>query len=83
MQVHIVDTGERLAWQSRPVEAVDVGDGRVEEIESFERHARMWHEREAAERAAMHAPGITEVDNQITVRWLAPHPTTATILLDA
>jgi osmotically-inducible protein OsmY len=30
-----------------------------------------WHERESAERAAMHAPGITEVDNQILVTWLA------------
>jgi osmotically-inducible protein OsmY len=29
-----------------------------------------WHEREAAERAAMHAPGITEVDNRIVVAWL-------------
>jgi osmotically-inducible protein OsmY len=29
-----------------------------------------WHEREAAERAAMHAPGITEVDNQILVDWM-------------
>jgi osmotically-inducible protein OsmY len=30
---------------------------------------RSWHERESAERAAMHARGITEVDNQITVAW--------------
>jgi osmotically-inducible protein OsmY len=30
---------------------------------------RSWHEREAAERAAMHAPGITRVDNRITVVW--------------
>jgi osmotically-inducible protein OsmY len=29
-----------------------------------------WHEREAAEQAAMHEPGITHVDNQIVVRWL-------------
>ena len=29
-----------------------------------------WHEREAAEQAAMHAPGITEVDNQILVSWM-------------
>jgi osmotically-inducible protein OsmY len=29
-----------------------------------------WQERESAERAAMHAPGITEVDNQIVVRWM-------------
>jgi osmotically-inducible protein OsmY len=28
-----------------------------------------WHEREAAERAAMHAPGITQVDNRITIAW--------------
>ena len=28
-----------------------------------------WHEREAAERAAMHAPGITHVDNRIVVKW--------------
>ena len=33
-----------------------------------------WNEREAAERAAMHAPGITEVDNQIKVRRLATGP---------
>ena len=30
---------------------------------------RSWHERESAERAAMHAPGITQVDNRIAVRW--------------
>ena len=30
---------------------------------------RSWHERESAERAAMHAPGITRVDNRITVAW--------------
>ena len=29
-----------------------------------------WHERDAAERAAMHEPGITHVDNQIVVKWL-------------
>jgi osmotically-inducible protein OsmY len=29
-----------------------------------------WHERESAERAAMHAPGITEVDNKILVSWM-------------
>jgi osmotically-inducible protein OsmY len=28
-----------------------------------------WHERESAERAAMHATGITEVDNRINVVW--------------
>ena len=33
-------------------------------------HVVSWHEREAAERAAMHAPGITEVDNQILVNWM-------------
>jgi osmotically-inducible protein OsmY len=30
-----------------------------------------WHERESAERAAMHAPGITEVDNKILVSWMS------------
>jgi osmotically-inducible protein OsmY len=30
---------------------------------------RSWHERESAERAAMHAPGITHVDNRISVVW--------------
>jgi osmotically-inducible protein OsmY len=30
-----------------------------------------WHERDSAERAAMHAPGITHVDNRIEVVW--PH----------
>jgi osmotically-inducible protein OsmY len=30
-----------------------------------------WHERESAERAAMHATGIAEVDNQIDVAWPA------------
>jgi osmotically-inducible protein OsmY len=30
---------------------------------------RTWQERDSAERAAMHAPGITEVDNRITVAW--------------
>jgi osmotically-inducible protein OsmY len=30
---------------------------------------RSWHERDSAERAAMHAPGITHVDNRITVVW--------------
>lgn len=30
---------------------------------------RSWHERESAERAAMHAPGITRVDNRIEVVW--------------
>jgi osmotically-inducible protein OsmY len=30
---------------------------------------RSWHEREAAERAAMHAPGVTRVDNRIEVVW--------------
>jgi osmotically-inducible protein OsmY len=30
---------------------------------------RTWHERESAERAAMHAPGITSVDNRIAVSW--------------
>jgi osmotically-inducible protein OsmY len=33
-----------------------------------------WQERESAERAAMHAPGITEVDNQIVVRWMMEEP---------
>lgn len=28
-----------------------------------------WHERTCAERAAMHAPGITEVDNRLSVAW--------------
>jgi osmotically-inducible protein OsmY len=28
---------------------------------------RTWHEYDAAEHAAMHAPGITRVDNRITV----------------
>lgn len=32
-------------------------------------NARTWHEREAAEYAAMHAPGITRVDNLISVDW--------------
>lgn len=31
--------------------------------------AGSWHERESAERAAMHATGITGVDNQIRVVW--------------
>jgi osmotically-inducible protein OsmY len=30
---------------------------------------RSWHERISAERAAMHAPGITHVDNRISVVW--------------
>ena len=30
---------------------------------------RSWRERESAERAVMHAAGITEVDNRISVRW--------------
>jgi osmotically-inducible protein OsmY len=30
---------------------------------------RSWHERESAERAAMHAPGITHVENLIAVQW--------------
>jgi len=30
---------------------------------------RSWQERESAEVAAMHAPGITHVDNQIIVEW--------------
>jgi len=30
-----------------------------------------WHERESAERAAMHATGITQVDNRIQVVWPA------------
>jgi osmotically-inducible protein OsmY len=30
-----------------------------------------WHERESAERAAMHATAISEVDNQIEVAWPA------------
>jgi osmotically-inducible protein OsmY len=30
---------------------------------------RSWHERDSAERAAMHAPGITHVDNRIEVVW--------------
>lgn len=32
---------------------------------------RSWHERESAERAAMHAPGITRVENLIAVEWPA------------
>jgi osmotically-inducible protein OsmY len=31
-----------------------------------------WHERESAERAAMHAAGITHVDNRILVVWPEP-----------
>ena len=30
---------------------------------------RSWHERESAERAAIHAPGITHVENLIAVEW--------------
>jgi osmotically-inducible protein OsmY len=30
---------------------------------------RSWHERESAERAAMHAPGITHVENLNAVEW--------------
>ena len=30
---------------------------------------KSWHERESAERAAMHAPGITRVDNRISIIW--------------
>ena len=30
---------------------------------------RSWHERDSAERAAMHAPGITHVENLIAVKW--------------
>jgi osmotically-inducible protein OsmY len=30
---------------------------------------RSWHERESAERAVMHAPGITHVENLIAVEW--------------
>jgi osmotically-inducible protein OsmY len=32
-------------------------------------HVQSWHERDAAERAAMHAPGVTRVENLITVAW--------------
>jgi len=35
---------------------------------------RSWHERESAERAAMHAPGITHVDNRIDVLWPETDP---------
>jgi osmotically-inducible protein OsmY len=30
---------------------------------------RSWQERESAERAAMHSPGITHVENLIAVKW--------------
>ena len=30
---------------------------------------RSWHARESAERASMHAPGITHVENLIAVEW--------------
>lgn len=30
---------------------------------------RSWHERESAERAVMHAPGITHVENLLAVEW--------------
>lgn len=30
---------------------------------------RSWHERDSAERVAMHAPGITRVNNLIAVEW--------------
>jgi osmotically-inducible protein OsmY len=30
---------------------------------------RSWHERESAECAAMHGPGVTHVDNRISVAW--------------
>jgi osmotically-inducible protein OsmY len=30
---------------------------------------RSWHERESAERAAMHAPGIIQVDNRLSIVW--------------
>jgi osmotically-inducible protein OsmY len=33
-----------------------------------------WHERESAERAAMHATGITRVDNRIRVVWPETRP---------
>jgi osmotically-inducible protein OsmY len=45
---------------------VTVANGKV----TLKGNVVSWHEREAAERAAMHAPGITEVDNQIMVAWL-------------
>ena len=32
-----------------------------------------WHEREGAERAATHAPGVTQVDNRIVIQWPYRH----------
>jgi osmotically-inducible protein OsmY len=33
-----------------------------------------WYERESVERAAMHAPGITRVDNRLEVVWSESWP---------
>jgi osmotically-inducible protein OsmY len=37
-------------------------------------HVGSWHERESAERAAMHATNITKVDNRIVVVWPEGEP---------
>jgi osmotically-inducible protein OsmY len=37
-------------------------------------HVGSWHERESAERAAMHATNITDVDNRIVVVWPEAEP---------
>jgi osmotically-inducible protein OsmY len=59
----------RALYQDADVDArgleVTVSEGTV----TLTGTVRSWHERESAERAATHAPGITHVNNRISVVW--------------
>jgi osmotically-inducible protein OsmY len=65
IQPHIVRALEQDAdVNARGLEVVVSGD-----TVTLTGTVRTWHERESAERAVMHAPGITHVENLLAVEW--------------
>jgi osmotically-inducible protein OsmY len=65
VQRHIVSALHREADIKARGISVVVDNGTV----ILSGQVRTWHERESAERAATHAPGIRHVDNRLTVAW--------------
>jgi osmotically-inducible protein OsmY len=59
----IEDVFKRDAELEAQTIRVDVHDGRV----TLEGHVKVWTDRQAAERAAWSAPGVTAVEDRITL----------------